>query len=104
MKPLGYYVALPKNHQFAPHIERLEELYGSFFQRLDKGQLSTILSFCTLSQEMPDNKANADQIGLILQAYLWEKKVEILKPFYFLPKNILFSLIPFIHQLIEARS
>ncbi|MBK1987270.1 hypothetical protein A0J48_006930 [Sphaerospermopsis aphanizomenoides BCCUSP55] len=103
MKPLGYYVAPPKNSQFAPYIERLEELYGSFFQRLDKGQLMSILSFCSLAQETPDNKANADQIGLILQAYLWDKKIEILKHFYSLPKNILFKLIPFLHQVIEAR-
>jgi hypothetical protein len=103
MKPIGHYVPLQKNSPSSKVIEGLIAKYGYFFQKLSTEELLSILSFCTLSQETPSDRNNSDQIGLVLQAYLWDKKMEILKNFYPLPKEILFCLIPFIHQLISVR-
>jgi hypothetical protein len=91
-KPLGCYVSLPKKSQHYERIQSIESKFGSFFQQLSKRELLNILAFCSCTCASDDHKE-------IFKTFLEEKT----KDFGFLNQSILFSLIPFIHSVINER-
>lgn len=82
MKPIGYYVSVPEEHEDYQGLKTLEESYGSYLERLCLDSLWVWLSLIT-------RYTQTEQTIVVSSVPLTSQSC--------------FDLIPFLHQVIKER-
>jgi hypothetical protein len=95
MKPLGFYVSAPSDQFDAGILAKLEEKYGSFFNKASVAELWFALTYAAMDEQfayLNDRDGTADMLvsefGILIKS---------------LSKDLLFQMIPFLHQAIAER-
>lgn len=90
MKPIGYFVSVPEDHPDHKILEKIEQEFGSTLDKVGNGTLGFAIAYCANCYFGKPAFPNGMNHG-------------VGKLMVMLSQETLFSLVPFLHQILSSR-